>query len=219
MTSSVLLKTGVFFKKANIWSKILDSWASSLGDYEKALWCDEQEQGFYYNERANLGFFVLALHKSKIKAILQEFAAPRIFGQNHKTKFQGRCDLYSFISNDDCYFESKQFWPSITRNIHEISFFNNLDSCLKEAEYQLNTLEQAKRGCVKIAIVFITPYQSGPAWQKNKNAIIKLGEILKKHFQNESNIIIGKYIPIKSKVPDWKKYRYPGVYMLLKLIK
>lgn len=199
------------FRKT-FWRKVIKNFESHFDHYEKILYKpkskkpDDLSQGYYYNERATLGFFALALFNAGADIILQEFTTER--GKRRRAS-SGRCDLLAIFNKKAYYFEVKQCWPSITKDNFSLK---ELDDCRDEARKQLRTLKEARRSH-NIAVLFIVPYQTKDSYNDYKNRINQLWKRMKISFSKDSSLLF-LYLP-KRGPGRWDGYCYPGVILLL----
>jgi len=216
MKSNIILKKGRYWnqrKQRIFWKKAINNWAKALEDYAENIFSTrDKSQGYYFDERANLGFLFLALHKAKAKALLQEFETIRI-KKGKRKKSWGRCDLYAKIGSHDYYFEAKQIWP-YTANSLETEY----NASIKEAKTQLKSIAEARgTKTKKIIAVFIVLDLSQKEYDSKKKEGFKsfLTEIEKIYDKNE-NVLIAKFFP--DKAAEWDHRFYPGIFLVLNKI-
>jgi hypothetical protein len=201
------------------WEKVIQRWAKLLEDYSSIMSTpDEPDQGYWDNERSNLGFLVLALHEAGAKPILQEFSTERAYKQGN---FWGRCDLYARYEEEDYYFEAKKAdFPIEGEIINTSGLKHDLEQSLSfhlgHAKSQLQKIKETKEiKCRRLAVLFVVTYQSPNKWEENKKAISQYSTLLSDLYQGKDNFLVAQFIPSTEQVPEAEKYHYPGVFMIV----
>lgn len=134
-------------KEKVIWEKILINWISVHKKYMKM---SEEDNAYFYNERASLSLLAASIWKSNGIAI-EEYSSEK----NHEEGiYNGRVDMWFQIGKYYCIVESKQIFKRvINKNLKSISSEINktMNEAIKDAK---SSMKYDKTG---YAIVFFTP--------------------------------------------------------------
>ena len=201
-------------------SDFLYNWRRALHEYEMVA-ASAADLGYWYNERANVGFLAAAVWKmGRGNVALEEYTVQR-------DKKRGRCDLWVSFERFEIVIEAKVMWPKSTRSLGA-----RINKRLERAEKQIEKLEDDELGHWGLAACFVVPRIECFCEADVEGIHETLGRYWSKIYEEygKANSIIGLYeSSIETQRKRWLQDRkalrtgsdagvlmYPGVALVLR---
>lgn len=135
---------------------VLTSWTKAVMDFSKQS--DNENNCWWYNERASLSVLAGAAWRTKGWTALEEFSTTKRAtvpdGEvDHGRVSRGRCDLHIESPSNDYAIEAKQAWQCIGKNAR----VDRMARAMGKARKDAGNLSR-EEGKHRLAVTFVVPY-------------------------------------------------------------
>lgn len=201
---------GLNIPNRDFWKKLTENWHKVMEDYMRAC---KDDLPYWHGERANTSFLTAAAWKMEAVAI-EEYWMKR---KDERGEISvGHCDLWIDSNNGRGSFsfsaEAKQLWPCYNAPANPEDFKSKIEIELSEAEGQLKSISERKKGEYSVCICFVSP-RGKVKFDKDKF----MGSF--DDFKNKPDTILASYFPEPEPAVKWSDgYSFPGIVLIAKVL-